>query len=162
MEGKENKQLMNQTSQEICSRVGKENILQMRRQRSREKMAALLREREEKENEEMKECHFKPKINSISKRVDEEIVREGEEAHRYDQLYERHKTIEMKKQIDRENQIKENAFRPAINLISKQIMESKRREGQLNNTVNKQHCCKSAEKVQSMPKTGRGPANRNI
>jgi hypothetical protein len=36
-------------SQEICERLGKENILEYRRKRSKEKMQVLMREKEKRE-----------------------------------------------------------------------------------------------------------------
>lgn len=62
---------INRVSQEICERLGKENILEYRRKRSREKMQLLVREKEKREEQAMRECAFKPKINAISKKVDQ-------------------------------------------------------------------------------------------
>lgn len=74
MENKENQPELNRVSLEICSKLGKENILQQRSQRSQEKRKALLRELQAKEEEMMRECPFQPKINAISKQVDREIA----------------------------------------------------------------------------------------
>jgi hypothetical protein len=48
--------------------------VEQRNRRSREKLKALLREKQEKEEEMMRECPFRPTINAISKQVDREIA----------------------------------------------------------------------------------------
>lgn len=63
---KENKPSINGVSQLICEKIGKNNILNLRKQRSTERLKAIKRELEEKEAKDMEECHFHPKINPIS------------------------------------------------------------------------------------------------
>ena len=67
---KENKPSINGVSQLICNKLGKDNIINLRKQRSTERLKAIKRQIEEKEAKYMEECHFHPKINLISERVD--------------------------------------------------------------------------------------------
>lgn len=46
MENKENQPEINRISQEICDKLGKENIIEQRNRRSKEKQAALLRQKQ--------------------------------------------------------------------------------------------------------------------
>lgn len=97
MENKENQPEINRISQEICDKLGKENIIDQRNRRSKEKHAALMREKQQKEEEMMRECAFRPKINAISKQVDREIAesslsnyREERKCQRFKRLYDDH------------------------------------------------------------------------
>jgi len=67
---KENKPNINEVSQTICNKLGKENIINLKKQKSTERLKAIKKQIEEKEAKDLEECHFHPKINLISERVD--------------------------------------------------------------------------------------------
>ena len=67
---KENKPNINGVSQTICNKLGKENIINLKKQKSTERLKAIKKQIEEKEARDMEECHFHLKINLISERVD--------------------------------------------------------------------------------------------
>jgi hypothetical protein len=150
--------------------LGKENILEYRKKRSQEKMQQLMREKEKREEIYMKECAFKPKINAISKKVDEELfsskTRQQRKVERYEILYENYRAREGRKEVERAKQIMQMPFKPTINLISQKIVESQREREGFQETdkekTKKAHISCSQEEFKSLPHTGRQPRNRNL